>query len=85
MVQTNIPKSPNYRTQKLVVYIKCILRISVKFVFLRMTKKYHGGAMRKFYGLTKSLIFQKDSDDDDDDELINDFALNYLTIFLVFC
>ena len=50
-----------------------------------MTKKYHGGAMRKFYGLTKSLIFQKDSDDDDDDELINDFALNYLTIFLVFC
>lgn len=50
-----------------------------------MTKKYHGGAMRKFYGLTKSLIFQKDSDDDDDDELMNDFALNYLTIFLVFC
>ena len=84
MVQTNIPKSPNYRTQKLVVYIKCILRISVKFVFLRMAKKYRGGAMINFYGLTKSLIFQKDSDDDDD-ELMNDFALNYLTIFLVFC
>ena len=41
-------------------------KIRPKFVscneFLKMTKKYHGGEMKNFYRLTKSLIFKGDSD-----------------------